>query len=56
MSLKVMIFWGRMALGLTLPALPVHGLGLIITGVCAVTAYAVFCVIGWLCAGFTRDA
>jgi hypothetical protein len=32
------------------------GIGLIVTGVVAIIFYAVFWAIGWLCAGFTRDA
>jgi hypothetical protein len=32
------------------------GIGLIITGVLAVIAYVSFWLLGWLCAGFTRDA
>jgi hypothetical protein len=32
------------------------GIGLIITGVCAVVTYLFFWCIGWLCAGFTKDA
>jgi hypothetical protein len=32
------------------------GIGLIITGLCAIAAYAAFWVIGWVFAGFTRDA
>lgn len=32
------------------------GIGLIVTGVLAVIAYMGFWLIGWLCAGFTRDA
>jgi hypothetical protein len=32
------------------------GVGLMITGVLAVVAYLIFWCIGWLCAGFTRDA
>jgi len=31
------------------------GIGLIITGICAVVAYILFWVIGWVFAGFTRD-
>jgi hypothetical protein len=32
------------------------GIGLIITGICAVVAYVLFWVIGWVFAGFTKDA
>jgi hypothetical protein len=32
------------------------GVGLIITGICAIAAYVTFWVIGWMFAGFTRDA
>jgi hypothetical protein len=32
------------------------GVGLMITGGLAVVAYLIFWCIGWLCAGFTRDA
>lgn len=32
------------------------GIGLMITGILAVAAYLIFWCIGWLCAGFTRDA
>ncbi|WP_439408793.1 hypothetical protein ACNJX9_11250 [Bradyrhizobium sp. DASA03076] len=32
------------------------GMGLIITGICAILAYVLFWVIGWVFAGFTRDA
>ncbi|MBU6463302.1 MAG: hypothetical protein KGL35_12235 [Bradyrhizobium sp.] len=32
------------------------GIGLMITGGLAVVAYLIFWCIGWLCAGFTRDA
>ncbi|MGJ5046998.1 hypothetical protein ACQR09_08010 [Bradyrhizobium oligotrophicum] len=32
------------------------GIGLMITGIIAVVAYLGFWCIGWLCAGFTRDA
>ena len=32
------------------------GWGILITGLVAVAAYIVFWAIGWLCAGFTRDA
>ena len=32
------------------------GYGLITTGLCAIAAYVAFWAIGWLCAGFTRDA
>jgi hypothetical protein len=32
------------------------GIGLIITGICAVVAYILFWVVGWVLAGFTRDA
>lgn len=32
------------------------GIGLIVTGVLAVIAYLSFWLLGWLCAGFTRDA
>jgi Na+/proline symporter len=32
------------------------GTGLLTTGVLAVVAYLFFYCIGWLCAGFTRDA
>lgn len=32
------------------------GIGLIITGICAIIAYFLFLVIGWVFAGFTRDA
>jgi hypothetical protein len=32
------------------------GIGLMITGVIAVIAYVGFWLLGWLCAGFTRDA
>jgi hypothetical protein len=32
------------------------GIGLIITGVCAVVTYLAFWCIGWVFAGFTRDA
>lgn len=31
------------------------GIGLIITGICAVISYLLFWVIGWVFAGFTRD-
>jgi hypothetical protein len=34
----------------------VLGWGLVITGLVAVAAYLAFWAIGWLCAGFTRDA
>jgi hypothetical protein len=34
----------------------VLGWGLVITGFVAVAAYLAFSAIGWLCAGFTRDA
>ena len=34
----------------------VLGLGILITGLVAIAAYLVFWAIGWLCAGFTRDA
>lgn len=34
----------------------VLGWGLVITGLIAVAAYLAFWAIGWLCAGFTRDA
>jgi len=34
----------------------VLGWGLVITGLSAVAAYLAFWAIGWLCAGFTRDA
>jgi hypothetical protein len=32
------------------------GMGLLITGVLAIIAYVGFWLLGWLCAGFTRDA
>lgn len=32
------------------------GIGLVVTGVLAVLAYVGFWLLGWLCAGFTRDA
>jgi Tfp pilus assembly protein PilE len=32
------------------------GIGLMITGIIAVVAYLSFWCVGWLCAGFTRDA
>lgn len=32
------------------------GIGFLTTGVLAVVAYLAFWLIGWLCAGFTRDA
>ena len=32
------------------------GWGLVITGMIAIVAYLAFWAIGWLCAGFTRDA
>ena len=34
----------------------VLGWGLVITGCVAVVAYLTFWAMGWLCAGFTRDA
>lgn len=34
----------------------VLGWGILITGLVAVVAYLAFWAIGWLCAGFTRDA
>jgi hypothetical protein len=34
----------------------VLGWGLVITGCVAIVAYFTFWAIGWLCAGFTRDA
>ncbi|WP_354112498.1 hypothetical protein [Bradyrhizobium sp. RT3a] len=34
----------------------VLGWGLVITGIVAVVAYLAFWALGWLCAGFTRDA
>ncbi|WP_354258289.1 hypothetical protein [Bradyrhizobium sp. F1.13.3] len=34
----------------------VLGWGLIITGIVAVVTYLAFWALGWLCAGFTRDA
>jgi hypothetical protein len=34
----------------------VLGWGILITGLVAVVAYVTFWAIGWLCAGFTRDA
>jgi hypothetical protein len=37
-------------------AVTVVGWGLMITGLVAVIAYLAFWAIGWLCAGFTRDA
>lgn len=36
--------------------LSVIGWGILITGLAAIAAYILFWVIGWLCAGFTRDA
>jgi hypothetical protein len=32
------------------------GMGLMITGICAIAAYLAFWCIGWVFAGFTRDA
>lgn len=36
--------------------LSVLGCGILITGLVAVVAYLAFWAVGWLCAGFTRDA
>jgi hypothetical protein len=41
---------------LTSEGASVLGWGLVITGFVAVAAYLAFWAIGWLCAGFTRDA
>jgi hypothetical protein len=41
---------------LTSEGASVLGWGLMITGLTAVAAYIAFWAIGWLCAGFTRDA
>lgn len=37
-------------------AITVVGGGLVVTGLVALAAYLAFWAIGWLCAGFTRDA
>ena len=41
---------------LTSEGASVLGWGLVITGLVAVIAYLAFWAVGWLCAGFTRDA
>ena len=41
---------------LTSEGISVLGWGLVITGLAVVVAYIAFWAIGWLCAGFTRDA
>ena len=41
---------------LTSEGASVLGWGLVITGLVAVVAYLAFWAVGWLCAGFTRDA
>jgi hypothetical protein len=41
---------------LTSDAASSFGIGLIITGVCAIVTYLLFWCIGWVFAGFTRDA
>jgi hypothetical protein len=41
---------------LTSEGASVLGHGLMITGIIAFVAYLIFWVIGWLCAGFTKDA
>jgi hypothetical protein len=41
---------------MTSEAVSTLGSGLIITGICAVVAYFLFWVVGWVFAGFTRDA